>query len=271
MANGTFKSVISYLIETYTSVCDISEKVPLGYSPTKFESLWLSTFEGRNEALTFGAILMLHHMIVFYLRFAPFYIADKIPLLKKYKIQENKSLTDEQWWKCFWSMLKSQIFIQSPLVMLFLPIANFVGFNTSVPFPSFSSMVPQILCFFVIEDFYHYWMHRLFHWGPLYKAIHKVHHEFTAPSGIATEYAHPLETLVFVFGVMLGPLSFCYYFGNVHVISMFFWITFKLCQSVEAHSGYDIPFSISYFFPLWANPDHHDYHHMAFVNNFASS
>ncbi|OMJ12001.1 Methylsterol monooxygenase [Smittium culicis] len=70
---------------------------------------------------------------------------------------------------------------------------------------------------------------------------------------------------------MLGSFSFCYYFGNVHVISMFFWITFKLCQSIEAHSGYDIPFSINCFFPLSANPDHHDYHHMAFVSNFASS
>jgi sterol desaturase/sphingolipid hydroxylase (fatty acid hydroxylase superfamily) len=56
-------------------------------------------------------------------------------------------------------------------------------------------MLGQVVLFHIIEDFYFYWIHRLLHWGPFYKFIHKVHHEHTAPFAIAGEYAHPLETL----------------------------------------------------------------------------
>lgn len=50
--------------------------------------------------------------------------------------------------------------------------------------------------FLVIEDFWEYWTHRLLHWGPLYRSIHKQHHEFQAPFGIVGEYAHPAETMI---------------------------------------------------------------------------
>ncbi|OLY84170.1 Methylsterol monooxygenase [Smittium mucronatum] len=264
-------SMGSYFYNTFTKVFDPKENVPDGYTPTYIENLWLSIFEGRNEALTFGVILTLHHIITFYLRYTLLHFAGKIPFLKKYKIQQEKEITDKQWWKCFLTTLKSQLLFQPPLTLMFLPIAKHFGLITSLPFPSLETMIPQIICFFFMEDFYHYWVHRMFHWGPLYRAMHKVHHEFSAPSGIATEYAHPIETLVFVFGVILGPLIYCKAFGNVHVITIFVWTTAKLFQSIEAHSGYDFPFSINYFFPLWANADHHDFHHMAFVNNFSSS
>ena len=47
----------------------------------------------------------------------------------------------------------------------------------------------------VIEDTWHYWVHRLMHDRKLYKYVHKVHHNFQAPFGMVAEYAHPVETL----------------------------------------------------------------------------
>lgn len=48
----------------------------------------------------------------------------------------------------------------------------------------------QMLVFFLIEDFYFYWIHRFLHWKRIYKYIHKVHHLHTAPFGIAAEAGH---------------------------------------------------------------------------------
>lgn len=33
----------------------------------------------------------------------------------------------------------------------------------------------------------------------------------------------------------------------------------------------DFPWSLQHWFPLWAGAEHHDYHHMAFMDNFSSS
>jgi methylsterol monooxygenase len=49
-------------------------------------------------------------------------------------------------------------------------------------------------------------MHRFMHWPPFYKKVHKVHHEYAAPFGIAAEYAHPIETMILGLGTIGGPL-----------------------------------------------------------------
>ena len=47
----------------------------------------------------------------------------------------------------------------------------------------------------VIEDTWHYFLHRALHDKRIYKYIHKVHHHFQSPFGMVAEYAHPAETL----------------------------------------------------------------------------
>ena len=74
-----------------------------------------------------------------------------------------------------------------PLIYLFHPICCYFGMETyQVPFTPLPVMLAQIAFFFVFEDMYHYWAHRLLHWGPMYKNIHKLHHEFSAPFGLVS-------------------------------------------------------------------------------------
>lgn len=83
------------------------------------------------------------------------------------------------------------------------------------------SLSPQIAIFFVIEDAWHYFGHRLFHYPYLYKRIHKLHHTYSAPFGLAAEYAHPIETLVLGAGTVGGPLAYCWWSGgNMHILTM---------------------------------------------------
>ncbi|KAJ2495441.1 C-4 sterol methyl oxidase [Coemansia sp. RSA 2052] len=267
-----FESAIASVREMLSTTVDIAQTMPAGYQPNWFERTWLSMFDGRNELLTFTVIAFLMHEMVYFGRYLPFLACDYIPALRKYKIQANKEVTGAMQWKCLKSLLFSHFIIEGPLMLGFLPVAKLAGIRTTeMPLPGWQEMAVQIAVFFVLEDFWHYWIHRLFHWGPLYRSVHKIHHEFSSPFGMTAEYAHPLETIIFGQGTIGGPVLYCRLVGSVHAVTMFAWIWLRLFQAIDAHSGYDFPWSLHNFMPFWAGADHHDYHHASFVNNFSSS
>ncbi|ORY03790.1 hypothetical protein K493DRAFT_323042 [Basidiobolus meristosporus CBS 931.73] len=239
--------------------------------PNIFESWWLSLFEGNNPAVVLAAVTFISHQLFYYGRYVPFWIAEHIPACDKYKIQPNKPVTSALRWKCLKSVLIQNHFVQLPMILAFHPGAELLGMKITDPFPSLFQMAIQLMWFFLFEDFYHYWAHRLFHWGFFYKYIHKVHHEFTAPFGLAAEYAHPAETMLLAMGTFGGPLIWILCTGDLHVVTVLLWMTGRLIQAVDSHSGYDFPFSARHWCPIWSGADHHDYHHQFFVNNYASS
>lgn len=49
-------------------------------------------------------------------------------------------------------------------------------------------------------------------------------------------------------------------------LTPFFDSYVQLCQAVSAHSGYDFPWSLRHILPFWAGAEHHDWHHMSFIN-----
>lgn len=150
-------------------------------------------------------------------------------------------------------------------------MAKYCGMEFGVPFPSLSSMALQIAVFFVLEDTWHYWTHRAMHWGPLYRGIHKVHHQYSAPFGLAAEYASPIEVMVLGAGTVLMPILWVYFTGDLHILTMYTWIVLRLSQAIDAHSGYEFPWSLHHFLPFWAGAEHHDVHHERFIGNYSSS
>lgn len=107
-----------------------------------------------------------------------------------------------------------------------------IGIRTSLPLPSSMEMISQLLIYFVIEDYTNYWIHRLFHMKWVYENIHKVHHEYTAPMGFATQHAHWVENLVFGIPSFLGPAI-----APGHMITFLLWLALRQIESVENHSG----------------------------------
>lgn len=141
-------------------------------------------------------------------------------------------------------------------------------------------IIPQLVVFLILEDFYHYHVHRFMHTPFMYRYVHRIHHEYAAPFGIAAEYAHPIETLILGFGTIGGPLAyhitthFILQWGpdwDLHMTTMILWMILRLHQVVDAHSGYDFPWSLHHWLPFWAGAEHHDYHHQSYVGNYASS
>jgi methylsterol monooxygenase len=143
---------------------------------------------------------------------------------------------------------------------------------TTVPFPPVLKMIYQIVIFFIMEDTWHYWAHRAMHiWPWFYKNVHKLHHQYSAPFGMAAEYASPIEVMVLGIGTVGTPILYCAITGDLHILTMYTWIVLRLFQAIDAHSGYDFPWSLHHFLPFWGGADFHDRHHEKFIGNYSSS
>jgi methylsterol monooxygenase len=254
-------------------------QLQLSYSTTDFSSLnwfekqWAAWYIAiGNPIVATGLIGFLVHEIVYFGRCVPWIIADAFPYFHKWKLQQKKVPTAQEQWDCTKLVLYNHFMVELPLIWLFHPIAEFFGMSTwQVPFPTLREMIPQIALFFIFEDFYHYLAHQGLHYGPLYKHIHKIHHKHSAPFGLAAEYAHPAEVMILGIGTIGGPLLYCFFTQNLHMVTVLIWITLRLLQTIDAHSGYDFPWSLQHIIPFWSGADHHDFHHMAFTNNYATS
>ena len=133
---------------------------------------------------------------------------------------------------CTKYVLLQHFTVELPQIYLFHPIVQYFGLLIDVPFPDWKTMLWQIAIFFVMEDTFHYWMHRALHWGPLYKNIHKIHHQYSAPFGLAAEYAHPAEVFILGLGTVGSPILFCALTRNLHLITMYIWITLRYFLSL---------------------------------------
>ncbi|KAF7542491.1 hypothetical protein G7046_g10160 [Stylonectria norvegica] len=236
------------------------------------EKLWAAWYLWmQNDTLATGVMSFILHELVYFGRCVPYMIMDKIPYFNRFKIQNQKMPTLKEQWDCAMIVLVSHFTAELPQIWFFHPIATYFGLDYGVPFPSVWKMALQITICFIMEDAWHYWFHRSLHYGPLYKAIHKMHHTYSAPFGLAAEYASPIETALLGIGVVGAPILLMSITGDLHLLTMYIWITLRLFQAIDAHSGYDFPWSLRHFLPFWAGAEHHDLHHEKFIGNYASS
>lgn len=225
-----------------------------------------------NDFLATGLLFLIIHEITYFGKSLPWFLIDRFGIWQQYKIQQNKPFNEDEQADCLKEVLIAHAFIESLPIFAFHPICVAVGLHyTAETFPTLREYLTHIAIFFLIEDTWHYWFHRALHYGPLYKHIHKQHHKYSAPFGLTAEYAHPIEVAVTGLGTVGSPVLWAYYFKNVHLITVISWVILRLFQAVDSHSGYDFPWSLRHFLPIWAGADHHDDHHHYFVGNYASS
>uniref|UniRef100_A0ABI7X303 Fatty acid hydroxylase domain-containing protein n=3 Tax=Felinae TaxID=338152 RepID=A0ABI7X303_FELCA len=183
----------------------------------------------KFQIATWGSLIV--HEALYFLFCLPGFLFQFIPYMKKYKIQKDKPETWENQWKCFKVLLFNHFCIQLPLICGTYYFTEY--FN--IPYdwermPRWCLLLVKCLGCAVIEDTWHYFLHRLLHHKRIYKYIHKVHHEFQAPFGMEAEYAHPLETLILGTGFFIGIMLLC-----DHVIFLWAWVTIRLMETIDVH------------------------------------
>jgi sterol desaturase/sphingolipid hydroxylase (fatty acid hydroxylase superfamily) len=156
------------------------------------------------------------------------------------------------------------------VLLLMYPLLNYFG-HVSVrsPIPSLFTILWQITACIFVDDFVFFWTHYLLHTRWLYKYIHKHHHIFKQPTGVVSVLASPFESL---FQNQLGVWLALVLFKEKHLFTMCIWIWIRAYQTINAHSGYDIPYiGMNYYFPwLVAGTLQHDYHHQHAKMNYGS-
>ncbi|GMM52726.1 methylsterol monooxygenase [Starmerella bacillaris] len=225
----------------------------------------------NNDTLATGILLLVLHEGIYFGRSLPWLILDAMPSMRKYKIQDNRPPTRAEYIECLKSVITAHTFVEAVPIFGFHFVCELFNIAYRAPFPSAWTVIWQLAALFLMEDTWHYWGHRALHSKLLYKPVHKMHHKYAAPFGLTAEYAHPIEVAFTGTGTVGSPLLLAYLTGDMHLFTVAIWISLRLIQAVDSHSGYDFPWSLCHWFPMWAGADHHDDHHHYFVGNFASS
>ncbi|ORZ06154.1 hypothetical protein BCR41DRAFT_311863 [Lobosporangium transversale] len=174
----------------------------------------------------------------------------------RYKIQPLKVPTWEWYRKALWVVLQNQFLVALPSSFLLWKLMDLRGNPVGMELPTVWDLSKELIGFLVVEELGFYYGHRLFHHPKLYKRIHKKHHLYTAPIGIAAIYCHPIEHFV----CNLCPLALGPVLMKSHILTLWLWITVGQTNAINSHCGFHLP--------LFPSPLAHDYHHEVFNKNF---
>jgi len=109
--------------------------------------------------------------------------------------------------------------------------------NGYMPMLNFSEHPIWFVLWFVFLPmygvFHFYWIHRLLHWGPLYRQVHSLHHRNVNVGPWSGMSMHPVEHIGYLSSVLIHIIL------ASHPIHFIFQLQQKVLLAVSSHAGYE--------------------------------
>eukprot|EP00002_Diphylleia_rotans_P032612 TRINITY_DN6862_c0_g5_i1.p1 TRINITY_DN6862_c0_g5~~TRINITY_DN6862_c0_g5_i1.p1 ORF type:complete len:276 (-),score=48.30 TRINITY_DN6862_c0_g5_i1:287-1114(-) len=231
------------------------------------QELWNSLLKSwpYSDKLLFFALCLTCHEALFASLNVALHFIRKWNLFKKYKIHEQDPPSE-----LVWTALKDAMInhiIINPLAYWFAyDFFLKLGMNMRNPLPPVAVIIAQLFFCMCCEDTLFYWSHRALHHPSIYKHVHKQHHKFKYSIGLASQYAHPIENIANSFNLLFGPVVL-----RAHPVVFLLWFTIRIAETVDAHSGYQFPFSpFEMLLKIQGGSARHDFHHSHNVGSYGS-
>lgn len=134
---------------------------------------------------------------------------------------------------------------------------------------SFWVIAGQVLFAFVVDDVFFYFMHRYLHQNKfLLKKIHSIHHRATTPFPLEYLYAHPLEWMSGMLGVVIA-FTLILIVMPINVYAFLIFGLLRNLHEIQIHSDLELPLLSK--IPFVSKTRHHDDHHAKLAGNYAST
>lgn len=221
------------------------------------ESLWADVVESHSpQTIEFVGTLAVQ-VLAFWVPCICYLLFDLLcpSLSQKHKIQPPpKQPSYAAIRQCFRVVARNQL-LSSVLHVSQLYVKG-TSYAISPTLPSLAEVLPHFVVSLFLREALFYYSHRLLHYPPLYRRIHKRHHQFTAPIALAAQYAHPIEQIV----ANALPITLPPQILGSHVVTFWVFLAYELANTAAVHSGYD----------FGGLAKMHDLHHEKFNLNYGS-
>lgn len=184
--------------------------------------------------------------------------------LRKYKMFEKHRITDKEpnpatVRELYVEAIVDHLVVQWPFIYfviapLYSRFAGGLDTFAADDVPSVFTHVWQLAICVLMEDCLFYWVHRALHQKMFYASVHKEHHSNVINHPLAAQHAHIAEKLI---GNSI-PFWLPCILLNVHGSTLLLWSGVRIMEAIDAHSGYNLPFSP---FAYGRDGARHDYHH----------